>query len=331
MLMLLLALLASATLQASPGFQHDMESGPRPWTGEHFDAAADKFTFAIFADITGGERDGVFDVAVAQLRLLRPEFIVNVGDLIEGADDRAEVDRQWDVFEERAGKTRAPVFYVGGNHDLLGAKLQQAWGDRLGPSYYHFVYKDTLFLVLDTEDHSPERLAEMAELRRQAFRIADERGWDAFDETDYAKLPENPAGNISAEQSAYFLEAIAANPEVRHTFLFMHKAPWLREDLETFATIEAALADRPYTVFHGHEHGYRYEQRHGRDYIQLATSGGVFLPENGGAFDHLVWVTVDGQQVDIATLKMSGILDRTGKLPGRGAELCLEHEDCADD
>ena len=110
----------------------------------------------------------------------------------------------------------------------------------------------------------------------------------------------------------------------------MHKAPWLREDLETFAAIERALADRPYTVFHGHEHGYVHRTRQGRDYIQLATTGGVFLPDNGDAYDQLLMVTVD-EDVTIANLKLSGILDKTGRLPLNGADLCLDYEDCPDE
>jgi hypothetical protein len=41
--------------------------------------------------------------------------------------------------------------------------------------------------------------------------------------------------------------------------------------------VEASLADRPYTVFYAHTHMYKYEQRLGCDYINLATTGGVFF------------------------------------------------------
>ncbi len=319
--------LLAATAFGSPDFHHDVESGPRPWTDRNFDAAPEKFTFAVFSDITGGERPDVFDVAVAQLNLLRPELIVNVGDLIEGSVDREVVDREWDEFGKRAGEARAPVFYTGGNHDLLGPALKDAWTEGLGPSYYHFVYKDVLFLVLDTEDHTPERLAELERFREAAFQVAREEGWDAFYDTDYMKAPENNAGNITAAQAEYFINTLAEHADARHTFVLMHKAPWLREDLAPFTAIEQALADRPYTVFHGHEHGYVHRTRHGRDYIQLATTGGVFLPDNGDAYDQLLLVTVD-DEVTIANLKLSGILDKTGRLPRNGAELCLEYEDC---
>jgi hypothetical protein len=125
------------------------------------------------------------------------------------------------------------------------------------------------------------------------------------------------------------IDAIEANADVRWTFLFMHKAPWLRQDLAAFTAIEDALADRPYTLFHGHVHAYEYEKRRGRDYIRLATTGGVQLPEKGRSVDHVTLVTVDDDGVDIANLLLEGILDKTGHLPSNGDSLCFESTRCA--
>lgn len=299
-----------------------------PRSGQPFDDPQGRFRFVIHSDLTGSERAGVFDVAVEQINLLRPEFIISVGDLIAGTDDRNKVDQAWDRHARRVGKAQAPVFYVGGNHDLLGEALREAWEERLGPRYYHFIYKDTLFLVLDTEDHSPERFKEIVRLRAEAYEIAYRVGWGAFDKMPYAQLPESNGGAISTAQSDYFQQVLEEHPDVRWTFLFMHKAPWLRENHAPFEDLEAALAGRSYTVFHGHKHAYEYQQRQGADYIRLATTGGVFLPENGRSMDQLVLVTVDEQGVDIANLLMQGILDRTGNIPLDGDQLCLESTDC---
>jgi len=297
-------------------FQHDVSGPVQPWTSEDFDAADDKFTFAVFSDLTGGERPGVFATAVAQLNLLRPEFIMNVGDLIEGnTTDLSEIDAQWKSFDERADRAIAPVFYAGGNHDLTGKVLQDVWDERLGRRYYHFVYKNVLFLILDTEDNTPERTREIFEIRKVGVETFMNEGEEAYLKTEYAKLPERNSGNLTPEQSDYFAQVIAANPDVRWTFLFMHKAPWERAEETNFAAIEEALVDRPYTVFHGHMHAYEYLERRGRDYIQLATTGGSQFPEAGLSEDHVTLVTVDSDGVDIANLLMSGILDKTGRVP----------------
>lgn len=326
----LLSVVLSACATAPPNFVVEPRSGPTPWNSTAFDADADRFTFAVHSDLTGGERDGVFEVAIAQLNLLRPEFIISVGDLIEGGtEDRADLDRQWQSYDERAGAARAPVFYVAGNHDRTGQVLQEVWQQRHGSGYYHFRYKDVLFLVLDTEDNTPERMREIHEMRNYALQFGDVGDWERFNETPYAKMPENQGGNITQAQSDYMLAAISANPDVRWTFLFMHKAPWLREDMTTFTNIEDALADQPYTVFHGHRHAYAHQVRHGKDYIRLATTGGAQVPAFGRSVDHVTLVTVDDDGANIANLLLEGILDKTGKVPLNGGKLCFESSRCA--
>lgn len=327
----LLGCSGSSSPPDEPAFQQDVSGELRPWTSEDFDSADDKFTFAVFSDLTGGEREGIFEIAVAQLSLLRPEFIINVGDLIEGGtEDLGVIEGQWNSFDERADRATAPVFYVGGNHDLSGSVLQGVWNERYGHRYYHFVYRNVLFLVLDTEDNTPERAQEIFEIRNRAMKVIQKEGMEAFPQTEYANLPEQSAGNIGAEQSQYFQDALAANPDVRWTFLFMHKATWEREGEQNFAAIEQTMADRPYTVFHGHLHTYGYEERYGRDYIRLATTGGAQFPELGRSMDQVTLVTVSESGADIANLMMEGILDKTGHIPLGGDELCFEAAACPD-
>jgi hypothetical protein len=313
------------------GIIHDVHGAARPWTHEDFDADAHKFTFAVFSDLTGGERDRVFEIAIAQLNALRPELIMNVGDLIEGDSGTPEgLAAEWDSFDERARVARAPLFYAGGNHDLTGELLRNVWEERYGRRYYHFVYKDVLFLVLDTEDNTPERMQETFELRNTAIAIYRAEGREAFEQTEYASLPERFSGTVGPEQSQYFVDILGHHADARWTFIFMHKPAWTMEGETTFAAVEAALGDRPYTVFSGHRQVYAYEERHGRDYIGLATTGGEQYPEYGRSMDHVTLVTVDDAGVDISNLLLSGILDKTGKIPLNGEELCFEKAVCGD-
>ena len=315
--------------QANADFRHAIDSGPSPWTHEDFDNADDAFSFAIFSDLTGGEREGVFAVAIEQLRLLRPEFIVNVGDLVEGASrDREQLAAEWQSFEQRARRARAPIFYTGGNHDLGNPLQWELWEQRYGPRYYHFLYKDTLFLVLDTEDSPIERQLYIDKVRSEAIERIEREGWSVMPETAYGQLEERETGRIGPAQAEYFRQVIAANPQVRHTFLLMHKPAWERPGEENFAAIEAALAGRPYTVFRGHQHSYRHDRRYGRDYIGLGTTGGVMLESEGLVVDHVSLVTVSGLEVDIANLRLSGIFDKTGRIPAGGESLCFELSDC---
>jgi predicted MPP superfamily phosphohydrolase len=323
------ALSACKDQQGARDFYHNISETVKPWTHNNFDNAEDKFTFALFSDLTGGERDRIYEVAVAQLNLLRTELIVNVGDLIAGgSDDPAEWHRQWDSFDTRADRARAPVFYTGGNHDLTGEMARDVWEKRLGQRYYHFVYKNVLFLVLDTEDYTSERAAEIEQIRNKAILIFKNEGEEAYAKTEYASLHERVSGEISKTQSDYFLNAIADNKDVRQTFIMMHKPAWKAEGELYFSAIEKALANQSYFVINGHTHVYNHMKRLGRDYINLATTGGSQFPEKGRSMDQVTLVTVDNNGVDIANVLLAGILDKTGKVPLKGDALCFEKDLC---
>ncbi|KAA9132688.1 serine/threonine protein phosphatase [Marinihelvus fidelis] len=315
-LALLLVVVLLAACSPTEPFLHSVEGTARPWTHEQFDDPGQRVTFALVSDLTGGERPGVFAAAVEQLNLLAPELVLNVGDLIEGeTTDTAMLAADWDAFDERAERSHAPVFRVGGNHDLSHPASWSVWEQRHGPRYYHFVYRDLLFLVLDTEDNTPERQMEIEQVRENSMVLIREKGWGAFDQTEYSRLEERISGRIGRQQADDMIAAIDAHPDVRWTFVLMHKPAWKRPGEENFSRIETALQDRDYTVFNGHEHFYELTRRHDRDYIQLGTTGG-FQPDHPMAIDHVTLVTVVGDDVNIANLRLSGIFDRFGETPG---------------
>lgn len=325
---LLLIAAAACAAPASQGFRHDLRSSPTPWTHDDFDAEEGKFTFAVFSDLNGGERAGVFQVAVEQLSLLRPELILSVGDLIDGGtEDRERLSREWDDFDARASRARAPVFRVGGNHDLTNLTMRRVWAERYGPRYYHFVYKNVLFLVLDSEDYTPDRMDEIYRARA-AYIEAQDAGAEGLEEMEYYRMPERLTGEIGPEQSRHFLDVVNRHPDVRWTMLFMHKPVWLEDGDPEFVALESALSERPYTVFNGHFHRFSHTVKNGRDYIMLGTTGGGQGPTRPMSFDHVTLVTVAGDGPSIAHLRMDGILDGTGRLPAGGDTLCFQAYEC---
>lgn len=309
-------LLIGGCTHAPEVFQHDLSPPPSPWVGRTIENTGDKFTFALFTDLNGGEREGIFNVAAVQLALLKPDFIVSVGDLIDGyTEDKTRLEEQWDSFDKRAEKAGAPIFRVGGNHDLSNVAMRERWAERYGPRYYHFLYRDVLFLVLDSEDFSETMIQQI---------------YQADDET-YEAMIETRVGEIGAEQSQYFEQVLAANPDVKWTFLFMHKPTWLREDGRGLTRVETALGERPYTVFNGHFHNLLHTTRNGMDYIMLGTTGGSQNPLKANAFDHLTLVTMDTSGPTISHIRMDGLLDKTGNIPENGNGLCFQNSKCGEE
>ena len=322
--------LLTACNQQPKVFTHGLPQGsPVPWLRESFDDAEGKFSFGIVTDLNGGERAGVFEVAVAQLNLLRPELIVTVGDLVEGTSSVADsIHAEYDDFDRRARKASAPLFHVGGNHDLTDPVMRQVWKDRYGAHYYYFVYKNVLFLMLDTEDHTDQRRREIHEARQAAIKVMDGPEPEKARDMEYFKMPERVTGNIGEEQSAYFQQVIADHPEVYWTVLFMHKPVWKREGPGSLEPLEKSLANRPYTVFNGHFHSYSHTMKNDRDHIILATTGGHQGAEDPNSFDHVTWVTMTKEGPSIANLRLDGILDKTAHIPLQADSVCFQASRC---
>jgi hypothetical protein len=253
-----------------------------PWTKLELNEGPDAFRFAVVSDRTGGHRPGVFSRAVRMINLLQPEFVMSVGDLIEGySEDPGQWALEWSEFESNVDRLQMPFFFCTGNHDMSNLPMSENWKRKFGKSYYSFRYRNVLFVILNSEEPRPE-------------------------EMEY---------RFSPEQQEWLRQTLAKNTDARWTFIFFHKPVW-REGMgdpgaQGWTAIEDALAagDRRYTVFVGHEHNYAKFVRHGRDYFMLATTGGASKMRgvDYGEFDHVVWVTMkDGGPV-IANILLDGV------------------------
>lgn len=317
-------LLAASCTQA-PVFQPAPMAGPAPWTSTHFDDQPDDFAFAIVSDLEFGYRPGVFEVAAQQLALMRPSFVLTVGDMIDGGtEDETKLRAQWEEFDARLSVLHAPFFHVGGNHDLTNLTQRRIFEERYGRRYYHFLYRGVLFLALDTEDYSDAEMKEIYE-QRDAYIKARRDNPAAAASLPYASRIEAKLGEIGPDQSAYFEKVLADNPDARWTFLLFHKPVYQRDDGQGLARIEKALQGRKYTVFNGHLHRYSYAERNGRDYIMLGTTGGERgFDGSTGAIDHFMWVTMTAEGPSMANLRLDGVLDKKAEIPAGGAKLCLD-------
>lgn len=310
-------------------FKHGIKSQAKPWTRTPAQSNNDQFSFAVIGDLNSGQRPGVFEIAAEQLRLLKPKFVLSIGDLIEGGtEDSTKLKVLYDEFDARAAKAGVPFFHVGGNHDLTSPKTRKFWEKHYGGRYYHFVYENILFLVIDSEDYNEKRMTEIFHARNRAIALLDSGKTALAMKTEYFSMPERVTGEVSEAQSSYFEKVIAENANVRWTFVFMHKPVWQREGAGNLARIEAALSKRDYTLFNGHFHKYAYTERNGKDYIMMGTTGGGQDKSSKNAFDHIAWVTVDEDQPSIVNLRLGGMLDKTGHVPLNGDTVCFQASAC---
>jgi len=287
-LMFVVAVVFSKNLPAPPssGFVPaiKVEAGARnPWTHLRLNNDPADFRFVVVSDRTGGHREKVFSRAVEQINLLQPEFVLSVGDLIEGYSSDAESNgREWREFQGFVARLQMPFFYVAGNHDISNPSMAKLWEEKFGRRYYHFVYQNVLFLVLCSED------------------------------------PPN-SGTMSEEQVKYAAKVLEENAGVRWTVVALHRPIWAHANLEKngWQAVEKLLAGRKYTVFAGHEHRYQRYVRQGMNHYQLATTGGGsrLRGVRYGEFDHIVQVTMKPSGPVLANIMLDGIFAEDMTVP----------------
>ena len=119
-MLLLLGVLAAAHAQDGV-FSSSVKSRRTPWTHLKFPNQAAEFQFAVIGDRTGGHKPGAFLPAMDRLNLLRPEFVLSVGDLIEGyTENEPEILRQWAEFHGFVNALEMPFFYLVGSANVCG-------------------------------------------------------------------------------------------------------------------------------------------------------------------------------------------------------------------
>lgn len=255
--------------------------GPKPWSDKPILDDPDRFNIAIMTDHTGGHRPGIWMKAVRQLNLLRPTFVMSIGDLIEGWDeDRDVIETQWKEFLGFIDEMQMRFFFVAGNHDLKNPLMHKIWREHFGVEWYSFDYKGVHFVCLNSED---------------------------------------PVTIINEKQLSWVEDDLAKNRDARWTLVFLHKPLWVtaeeavkkgKPDPTNWKKVEKMLGTRHHTVFAGHVHNYVQYDRNGMKYYHLATTGGSSqlrgIPY--GEFDHVTWLTMEKDGPYVTHLLLDGIL-----------------------
>ena len=320
----LLVVISLQNAYSDDAFKYDDTSltKAKPWTAQKFQNDPNEFQFVVIGDRTGGANVlRTFELAVGQLNLLQPEFVINVGDLIEGySDDKAELNAEWDEMDGMLNELKMPFFRTPGNHDIANDVAKQVWLDRHGATRYHFIYSNTLFVVLDSEDPPrvpPEGIKEKLD-EYNRLQVEDPPKAQAMlaefmaDESVIAGL--GKPVEFSGEQIAWLKDTLAKNADVRWTFLFLHDPVW-ENPSESFEAIDQLLKKRNHTFIAGHLHYYDYDNIDGHEHITMGPAGASFHQEGPGNVDHIMWVTMTEDGPEIANIALKGIFDRKGLDP----------------
>jgi hypothetical protein len=250
---------------------------------------------------------------------LQPEFVINVGDLIEGyPEDRADLNSMWDEADDLLGNLDMPFFRTIGNHDVSTPETKEVYLERYGATGYHFVYQDVLFMVLDSEDNSrpapPENIKEDLKKYNKLLVEDPEAAGKLLKEFMTSEAVIAALGQpveFPEKQMNWIKKTLAENAEVRWTFFFMHEPCW-ENPSESFKEIQAMVKDREHTMIAGHLHYYDYDKIDGHEHITMGPAGASFHHDGPGNVDHIMWVTMTDDGPQMGNIALKGIFDRMG-------------------
>ena len=187
------------------------------------------FSFVVLSDRTGGHVAGEWEQAIEETNLLKPDFVICVGDLVEGYTlDEKLLDTEWNEMDAYIAKLDAPFFFCPGNHDVecekkdvenVSRKVYLRRHGVNGKTYYSFDFRGCHFVVLDS-----------------------------------VEADDNPV--FAEEQLSWLKQDLAKSAASRHFFVFYHYPLW--EEPTKWNPLRDALPRGKTTIFNGHWHTLNY-------------------------------------------------------------------------
>jgi 3',5'-cyclic AMP phosphodiesterase CpdA len=242
------------------------------------------FRFVIFGDRTAASAENaeVLEQAIDEINKLNPDFVMTVGDLVDGAVEDPTWAEQTRAFHASMERLEMPWFPAPGDHDVMRGDspdgYQEDYEKQFGPLWYHFSHGDAGFIVL------------YSAIREAALQM--------------------PEQQIPWLESA--LEALAGQQQV---FVFLHHPRWVEPPGGgAWEEIHALLAGsgNVRAVFAGHMHRLRFDAvRDGIEYHTVGATGGKFprRPPGSGRIHHLSLVAVRPGSFSVAALPVGALLE----------------------
>jgi predicted phosphodiesterase len=159
-------------------------------------AGPSEFRFVILGDRTGEAVPGVYQEVWHEIDLDHPDFVVSVGDTIQGLDDKT-VDAEWRrVLALLAPYRRYRIFFTPGNHDVWSEASARAYEKYTHhPLHYSFDYRQAHFTILDNSRSD--------ELPAEEF---------AYLQKDLELHKNQPVKFIVSHRPSWILNAVLGNP-----------------------------------------------------------------------------------------------------------------------
>jgi 3',5'-cyclic AMP phosphodiesterase CpdA len=225
---------------------------------------ANNFRFSILGDRTGDAEPNVYESVWRDVGLLRPDFVINVGDTIQGGND-ATAEAEWRALRPLWDRSKIPQFFTPGNHDIWSPISRRIYEKETGhPAFYGFNYQNAHFTVLDNSQTE----------------------------------------NLSDQQMQFLERDLQQNIDRSPKFVLFHKPFWLIPVMFQSGQFRFHQLIQRYGVGYvisGHGHQYVRAVQDGIVYLEAGSSGGKLKGqgfERGWFFGQIV-ARVMGSQVEM--------------------------------
>lgn len=231
-------------------------------------APQNDFRFCILGDRTGDAQPGVYERVWGEMDAQHPDFVINVGDTIQGYND-ATAASEWRALRPLWERYRYPMYFTPGNHDIWSAASRVIYEQQTGrPASYGFNYQNAHFTVLDNSETADLSLS------------------------------------LSDRQMQFLASDLAQNQARDPKLVFFHKPFWLipvKFQSSQFPFHQLVKKYGVRYVVSGHGHQYVRALEDGIVYLEAPSSGGKLKGQGfdqGWFFGHVL-VTVKGASVDM--------------------------------
>lgn len=242
-----------------------------------FEEPRNDFHFSIIGDRTGSAAPQVYGRVWREVDLLHPDFVINVGDTIQGGNDQS-VEEEWKELHPLWQRYKQyPLYFTPGNHDIWSDFSRRVYErETRRPGFYSFNYQDAHFTVLDNSRSS----------------------------------------TLDKEQLEFLEKDLEANRNREPKFVFFHKPFWIALLKLGSGEFPLHQLARKYGVSHvisGHGHQFLRLSRDGIVYLEVGSSGATIgtAMKRGegfaqGRFYHHVWGKVQGGKVQFTVKEIDG-------------------------
>lgn len=170
--------------------------------------------------ITPEGRPVFFENAIDQVNLIRPDFVVLLGDFVYAQHASGEYQIEFENFFNALKRFDVPVFTVPGNHDEYINEVDGAevWQQTFGPLFYSFDVADCHFTVANTSEWPNSDRIVMSKLGLFVYP----RKWKG--EVLFATDEKNV--DTYAGQLAWLRDDLAAHLRSRLRIMLVHHDPY---------------------------------------------------------------------------------------------------------